>query len=280
MTEILALLQALLLGVAQGLTEFLPVSSSAHLETLPWLFGFDTPGKVFDTSLHLGTVAALLLFFYKDFVGILSSYFKKADKEVVQKRRLGIGIFIAILPAGILGVVFDNAIETMFDVSHQPMAIYVVITMLIFFGILLYLADKYGKKHLSTEQLVLPQMFLIGVMQAFALVPGVSRSGVTMTAAMAAGMVREEAAKLSFLIGTPIILAAGIYKLKDLVGMSLSLSTVMYFAVGMIASAVTGYFCIKYFLDFLGKQDTRVFLIYRVLFALLLFVVAYVTLGR
>lgn len=271
MSELILFLQAIGLGVVQGLTEFLPVSSSAHLETLPWLLGFQTPGKVFDTSLHLGTVFALILFFYKDFLEIGKAFFsKKDDEETKRNKRFGWGILLGILPAGIIGVLFDHVIETLLGVTTNPSAVYVVIVMLIFFGILLYLSDRFGGGDLKATQMSIPQMFLVGVMQAFALIPGVSRSGVTMTAAMAAGCSRKEAARVSFLLGTPIILAAGIFKLKDLGGLDLSGIMIVYFLLGILSSAITGYFCIKYFLAFLAKQDTKFFMIYRIGFALLL----------
>ncbi len=270
MDAFIQLLEALILGILQGLTEFLPVSSSAHLEVLPWLLGWSTPGKVFDTSLHLGTSIALLTFFYKDFLRLGQSLLPSKSLPVIERKkshRLIICILIAMLPAGIIGVLFDKELERTFSLDFNPNAIYVTIVMLIFFGVLLFMTDKYGKHKRQLGEIRYTDALIVGLFQIFALIPGVSRSGSTMTAAMAGGFTRETAAKFSFLVGTPITMAAGLYKLKDLAEVSLTTDLIAYFVVGILASALSGYFCIKFFLHFLQKQGVAVFTVYRILLA-------------
>lgn len=273
MDIIIKLLEALVLGIVQGLTEFLPVSSSAHLEVLPWLFGWVTPGKVFDTSLHLGTSLALLSFFYADFLGLLKSIIPSNNMEVKERKRnhrLLSCILIAMLPAGIIGVLFDKQLEQTFSVSQNPSAIYVTVIMLVFFGVLLFMVDRYGKHTRTIGEIRYFDALIVGIFQLFALIPGVSRSGSTMTAAMAGGFNRESAARFSFLVGTPITLAAGLYKLKDFAEIPLTTNTVLYFIVGIAASAISGYFCIKFFLHFLQSKGVAVFTIYRIILALII----------
>lgn len=273
MDIIIKLLEALVLGIVQGLTEFLPVSSSAHLEVLPWLFGWVTPGKVFDTSLHLGTALALLSFFYADFLGLLKSIIPSSNMEQKERKRnhrLLSCILIAMLPAGVIGVLFDKQLEKTFSVTQNPSAIYVTVIMLVFFGVLLFMVDRYGKHTRTIGEIRYFDALIIGCFQLFALIPGVSRSGSTMTAAMAGGFNRESAARFSFLVGTPITLAAGLYKLKDFAEIPLTTNTVLYFLVGITASAVSGYFCIKFFLHFLQSKGVAVFTIYRIVLALII----------
>ena len=268
----LHLLQALALGIVQGLTEFLPVSSSAHLTIVPWLFGWETPGLVFDTSLHLGTAAALLLFFWKDFWKIIQSILIPKSftnkGELKDTRTLTFGIILGILPAGIIGFIFDKQIETLFSPENLSKTIYIVSFTLIFFGVLLFMADKYGKKKKTLTGMSIKDAFLIGLMQVCSLIPGTSRSGSTMTAGMALGYTREQAARFSFLLGTPIIILAGLFKLKDLFKITMDTPTILYFITGFLASFISGYFVIAFFIKFLQKHTVTSFTIYRILLAL------------
>ncbi len=268
----LHILQAIALGIVQGLTEFLPVSSSAHLTIVPWLFGWETPGLVFDTSLHLGTAAALLLFFWKDFLRMAKSvlapksFTKKEDLH--ETRTLTLGVILGILPAGIIGFLFDKQIESLFSQENLSKTIYVVSFTLIFFGVLLFLADKYGKKKKTLSSMNLKDACIIGLMQMVALIPGVSRSGSTMTAGMFLGYTRENAARFSFLLGTPITILAGLFKLKDLYSITMDMPTIIYFLAGFISSFISGYLVIAFLISFLQKHTVTSFVIYRILLAL------------
>jgi len=267
----LSLLQSIILGIVQGLTEFLPISSSAHLLMIPWLFGWQPVPFVFDTSLHLGTLVAILIYFRKDLINLLFSFFrvlKTRDLKNDQDGKLAVGIFIGTIPAGLLGLLFEDFIEAKF---HTP---YVIATTLIVLGIILWLADKKSKKTKTLNQIGIKEAVLIGCAQALALIPGTSRSGITMTASLFADFDRETSARFSFLLATPITLVAGLYKLKDLFGVPMTTDMKINFIVGFIVSAVSGYLFIKYLIKFLQKNTFTGFAVYRVVIGIVLLICA------
>ncbi len=256
--------QALILGIIQGLTELLPISSSAHLNIIPWMFdwinqpGFTEAFEGFDVALHFGTLLAIALFFFKDWINLIKGGFN----QVVKKKKSPEGrmfwyIVFATIPGGIIGFILDKFLE---DTLTKPLIIAIA---LIVMGIILYIVDKKAKNKITYEQMTLKQTFLIGLSQALAFIPGVSRSGITMTTARAMNITRESAAKYSFMLSAPIVLAATIFKVKDFV---FSLP----FFIGVFASFVVGIFVIKFLLNYLKKGSLKVFAIYRIIFGLII----------
>ncbi len=278
------ILQALILGIVQGLTEFIPISSSAHLIIVPWLFGWDDPGLAFDVALHLGTLIALLWFFAADWVrviraGIASIVERKIGDDL--DRRLAWLLVIGCVPGGIAGVLAESKLEELF---HQPnsahradamIAMGVIIALL---GAALFIVERIARHVRGMATLSLKDAIVVGLAQALAIFPGVSRSGATITAGLALGFEREAAARFSFLLSAPIIAGAGAKSLFDVYGElrrgALGSSELTLFAVGFLAAAISGYLCIKFLLRFLQKNSTDIFVYYRWLLSALIIVIA------
>ncbi|MHB1458450.1 MAG: undecaprenyl-diphosphatase UppP [Armatimonadota bacterium] len=267
------LVEAIILGAVQGLTEFLPISSSAHLSVIPWVFNWTTPGLTFDVALHLGTLFALLAYFWRDWYDMIYAYigskrFPKAEYEqkfTPEQRSHGKliwPILIACIPAMIAGILLEDALDATF--RTHPIYIAIPLTIL---GILLLIADRIGKKSKPLEEITLLDCIIIGVAQAFALVPGVSRSGITITTGLFCGLKRETAARFSFLLGSPIIFAAAAYKLLDIVKHGLPSGEAVLFITGTATAAIVGYLCIGFLMEYLKKRSMNIFVIYRFLFA-------------
>ena len=271
--------QALILGVIQGLTEFLPVSSSAHLNIFPWIFGWGDMGESFDLALHIGTLLALIVFFFKDWIGLIKAGYNQAvKKKKTTEGKLFWYIVVSTIIAGVASLILDKisekAIEGIADkMALKPLQVemFLIAIALIVMGIVLYIVDKKSKSNKGLKDISLKQSILIGASQAIAAAfPGVSRSGITMTVARAQGIDRKSSAKFSFLLSAPIIAAAALVKIK-------------YFSfdfpllVGILASFVVGLFVIKFLLNYLKKGSFRVFAIYRVaigiIIALLCFII-------
>lgn len=258
-------LQALILGIIQGLTELLPISSSAHLAIIPWMFKWEVP-DYFDVALHAGTLLAIGIFFFKDWIKLIRGGFKtviKKDKN--PEGRMFWYIVLATIPGGVIGFALDKLSEktVLGSILNAPLTIAI---MLMIMGIVLYFVDKKCKSVTDYKNMKLKQTFLIGVSQALAFIPGVSRSGVTMTAARALGVKREAAARYSFMLSAPIVLAATIFKIKDFKLDELALY------VGIIASFLVGTLVIKFLLKFLQKGSFKVFAIYRVIVGIIIIV--------
>ncbi|MFO1463519.1 MAG: undecaprenyl-diphosphatase UppP [bacterium] len=262
----MTLFHAVLLGVVQGLGEFLPISSSAHLVILPWLLNFPDPGLTFDVALHLGTLIALLAYFYRDWLELTAAFFRSLTKKPknydFQERMIWYLIF-ATIPAAAAGYLLEDYAETIF---RGPI---LVATMMAVMGILMGLVDRFAAKTKDLRQVGFWDSMLVGLSQALALIPGTSRSGVTITAGMLRDMDRPTAARFSFLLSTPIVAGAALLKLKDLFHGRLELNTI----VGVVVSAVVGYLAIKYMLYFLQRYSYRVYVIYRLAFAAMVFAV-------
>jgi len=245
-------LEALVLGIIQGLTEFLPISSSAHLAVLPKLLGWEYFGKYFDVAAHLGTLLALLVYFWGDLTSLLQGALKKGGAE----RRLCWFILLSTIPALLFGGILSHKLESWFG------GLISIGIFLIVFGLILGLADALGKKQKDFSQLKWPDALLFGIVQALALIPGVSRSGITITYGLAAGFNREAAARYSFLVSIPVIAAAGAYEglsvLKHPQTFNLWPTLVVF-----ITSFTAGFFCVKYFLQYLKSRNFTPFVIYR-----------------
>ena len=256
----MTIFQAIILGVVQGLTELLPISSSAHLAVFPWIFKWSQIPESFDIALHFGTLLAISLFFVKDWIGLLKGGFKQVvKKEKSLEGKMFWYLVLATIPAGILSLVLDKLSDCVFGGSMIPIAI-----ALIVMGIVLYIVDKKASANTNYENMTLLQAVLVGISQAIAAAfPGVSRSGITMTVARALGIDRESAAKFSFLLSTPIILAAVIVSLDAFV---LDLA----FVIGVLTSFIVGMIVIKFLLNYLKKGSFKGFAIYRIVFGILI----------
>ena len=247
-------LHAIILGIVQGVTEVFPISSSAHLVLIPWIFKWRYQGLSFDVALHIGTALAFIIYFFKDWVDIIGSAFTQ-DKS--RKNNLLWYIVIGTIPAAIAGLILEKKAETVFR-SPVLMAL-----MLVIFAIILWWADCSGKKDKPMDKIDLKAAIQIGLAQMLALIPGVSRSGITITAGLFKGFSREAAAKFSFLLATPVIIAAGVLKLHKLHSTDLNTP----FLTGVILSAVSGYIAISFLLRFVRKSSLKVFVFYRIALA-------------
>ncbi|HPH94400.1 MAG TPA: undecaprenyl-diphosphate phosphatase [Anaerolineaceae bacterium] len=270
------IIMAIVLGIFQGLTEFIPVSSSAHLIIVPWLLNWTDPvltSLEFDISLHVGTLAAVIAFFYRDLwrlflAGVASLKERKIGDD--RDRKLAWMLVIGSIPGAIIGVLAESKIEELFHAPGEPPGMAAMVAMGVIIAILgglLFWADRIGRQKRGLEKGTFKDALLIGLAQALAIFPGVSRSGATITAGLGLGLKREDAARFSFLLSTPIILGGGLKSLVDIVQMSqesgFSAGSLGVFAAGMLAAGIAGFFCIKYLLRFLQKHSTDVFAYYR-----------------
>ncbi len=261
--------QALALGIVQGVTEFLPISSSAHLILVPWLLGWPEPGLAFNVALHLGTLSAVLVYFYRDLLTIARAWLT----GLAQRRplgspeaRIGWAVLIGSVPAGVVGVLLNDAIDQYFHSGGGGVfAIGLTAVLLIGLGAALWLAERAGRRTRSLTEVGLRDGFLVGVAQALALLPGVSRSGGTIAAGLLLGFQRAAAARFSFILGIPAIVGAGMLETMHLLRTGLPASERTLFVVGMAASAVTGFLAIAFLLRFLQRRSTGVFVLYRFL---------------
>lgn len=257
--------QAIILGIVQGLTELLPISSSAHLNLIPIIFNWNVP-ESFDVALHFGTLLAIGIFFFKDWIELIIGGFKKVfKKEDSTQGRIFWYIVAATIPGGIIGFILDKYAE---DFLTKPLIIAIA---LIVMGIILYLVDKNAKSETEYENMTFKQTFLIGLSQALAFIPGVSRSGITMTTGRLMGVKRESTAKYSFMLSAPIVLAATVFKLGDFIEYFTIASTtgIIAFILGVLVSFVVGIIVIKFLLNYLKKGSFKIFAIYRVIIGLL-----------
>jgi undecaprenyl-diphosphatase len=257
-----------LLGIIQGLTEFTPVSSSAHLVAIPQILGWRDMGLSFDVALHWGTLAALVVYFRRDWAAILSSFARRRDdSESDVGGRMLVPIVVACVPAALAGILLDKRIEAL---REWPMLIPAIACVLIGVGLVMLLAEKVGKRQRKIDQMNRLDYAVIGIAQALALFPGVSRSGITISAGLFRGLDRPAAARFSFLLSTPIIFGAGLVKLKDLASTGLPYGQLAPFALGFLTSALSGYFAIVFLMSYLTKRPMNVFVAYRVVFAVAL----------
>jgi undecaprenyl-diphosphatase len=276
------LYQAIILALVQAFTEFLPVSSTAHLTLFPWLLGWQDPGLAFDVALHAGTLVAVLLYFFKDWItltlcGLGLKYPSSATpEEVVQHRKLFWYMVIGTIPGGLLGALFEKTIEERF---RTP---YVIAISLIVVALIMWWADSKSRMTRPIEQSNIGDAVTIGTAQALALCPGVSRSGITITAGLFRGFTREAATRFSFLLSTPLIAGAVVSHLPKLIklhkaaGLDLPISTLL---ISILVSGVVGFLVIAFFLRYLQKHTLKVFIFYRLLFGIIVLVLAFLQAG-
>lgn len=246
----MSIIQAIVYGIIQGIGEFLPISSTAHIIIVPWMLGWADQGNVFDVALHMGTAVAVILFFLKDWIRLIGAGFsmpKSADG------RLFWCIVLATIPGGIAGLFLDKYMESF----RNPLLIGIV---LIVMGIVLYFADKVSLSIVDLADIGFKRSIIVGISQALAIVPGVSRSGITMSVGRFLGMTRESIARFTFLMATPIILVDGLYHIKDLKDAQIDMFT---FAVAVLTSAIVGVLSIRFLLDYLKRKGFGLFAIYR-----------------
>jgi len=246
---------AALAGLIQGLTEFLPISTTGHLIIFQRIFNLpdNSFGLSFDASLHLGTLLAVMLFFFKDYLRALRS------------KRLLIALIIGTIPAVIAGLLFESYI------NNQIRQLWIIGAALILFSFAMMYADKIGKNLKNLSKINSKDSLIIGVFQAIALIPGVSRSGSTISAGLFLNLTREDASRFAFLLSGPVIAGAGSKKfLEVLLGHGTQPGEVQYFLVGMLSSAIFGYLTIKYFLKYIAHHNLNVFIFYRIVIGLIL----------
>lgn len=249
--------QALVYGIVQGLGEFLPISSTAHLTLVPWIFGWKDPGLTFDVALHLGTLIAVIIFFWKDWIRLIKAGFTNVKST---DGKLFWFIMFACIPGGIIGVLFNDQVETAF---RNPV---LIAFMLIIMGLVLYAADKIGKTKVKLENIGFKRSFSIGISQALAIIPGVSRSGITMVAGRLFGLSRESSARFTFLLSTPFIFLSGVYKAKDLKNVHIE---AVPFIIAIFTAAIVGMLSIKFILNYLKNKGFGIFTVYRIILGLI-----------
>ena len=245
----ISVFQSIILGIVQGATEFIPVSSSGHLVLVPWLLGWQEPGLVFDTVLHLGTLLAVLLVFWRDLVLLASAWLRSlADRRPNSNARLAWWVLLGTLPAAAMGALFESRFEALFS-SPRHVAIFLLVT-----GAWLLFVERAGRGGGLAQDLDWWQALLIGFAQGIAIAPGISRSGATIGAGMTLGLKREESARFSFLLALPIILGAGLLQARDLVASPNVSAQILPLALGFLAAFATGYVCIRFLLAYLRRH--------------------------
>ena len=257
--------KAIILGIIQGIAEFLPISSSAHLILLPYLFGWEESGLAFDVALHFGTMVAVLVVFFKDwwnlFIGAVTDI---KDKKKTTNGRIFWYLVAATIPAALAGLLLDDLIENVVRGN-----LWIIASCLAVMGLLIFVGDKWASRHYKKEskfeEISLKQAILVGVSQAFAVIPGFSRSGTTILAGRLMGISKEAITKFTFLLSVPVICGAAILKVGDLV-------FTKDVIVGIIASFAAGLLTIKFLLNYIKKHDFSVFAFYRVILAIIVLV--------
>ncbi len=273
----MSILDAIILGIIQGLTEFLPISSTGHLTVAGKLLNLISPDKpqewtAFIAVIQLGTMLAILVYFWKDLVQILISFWKENVSRRVAfsgqsfQSRTGWFIIVGTLPVVFIGLIFKDAIEGAFTKD-----LYVIAINLIIFAILLAIAEKFGKRVKTEKDLSLFDSLFIGIAQAFALIPGASRSGTTITGGLFRGLKREDAARFSFLLSIPAVLASGLlelYQSLDILNGTMWINLI----ISTLAAAVSGYLAIDFLLKYLRKHSTYLFIYYRIIAGIIILI--------
>ena len=281
----MTVIQALVLGLVQGLTEFIPVSSSAHLIIIPWLFGWDDPGLAYNVALHVGTLVALVWYFRSDWIRLVRAAITSITERKIGNdvdRRLAWFLVIATIPGAIIGLLAESKIEELFHqpgAAHSNVAMISLAAVIALLGALLFIVERVARHRRSLDQISLNDGIIIGLAQGLAIFPGVSRSGSTITAGLGLGFQREAAARFSFLLSTPIILSAGLKSVWDLSADLTAGAAVqtdwLFYIIGFVTAALSGYLCIRFLLKFLQQHSTDVFVYYRWALAIVIIAVVF-----
>jgi undecaprenyl-diphosphatase len=261
------LIQAIVIGIVQGLTEFLPISSSAHLILLPRVLGWDDAlivSPAFTVVLHLGSVAALLVYFWSDlwryaFAGV--AVLRERRMGTDPDRRLAVLLAASVVPAALIGLLLEDFVDTFFRAE-----LLVICALLVVGAIILFIAERLGRRTRQMHELRISDALAIGIAQALALFPGISRSGITISAGLLLGLERPAAARFAFLMGTPIIAGAGLWKMRQLLDGTMAFDASVLLA-GLIASALASFAAIALLIAFLRRFSTDIFVVYRIGFA-------------
>jgi undecaprenyl-diphosphatase len=258
----------------QGLTEFLPISSSAHLVLISWVLGWADQGQAFDVALHVGTVAAVIVYFFRDWIQILAQGFGirlQGDSGISRNRNLLWLLALGTLPIGIAGYIFKEQAENVWRKNHLLIGVMMVVV-----GLIMWIADRVGRRQKDLGHVTAIDAVAIGVAQAMAIFPGVSRSGITISAGLFRNLERQEAARFSFLLLTPAVLAAAAKDLYDLLKHQGGIPADMHvpFSVGILVSALTGGLAIHFLMKFLRRSSLTPFVIYRVIFGIIVIALA------
>jgi undecaprenyl-diphosphatase len=260
---------AILLGFLQGATEFLPISSSGHLVLAEKVLAVTEAGLVFDVALHLGTLAGLLVYFRRDFLEMGRAFRSgPKDERALFSRQMAFYICLGTLPAVAAGLLFGSEAETSW---RSPLLIAFTLSSI---GFLLLVADRKGKRTRDFLAITLGDILIIGMAQAVAIVPGVSRSGITITAGLFLGLKRTAATRFSFLLSAPVILGAGVYNLSDIIRQGLDGGMIGFYGAGFLAAAVSGYVFIAFLLQFVQTRSLAPFAYYRFGLAALVFLMS------
>ena len=253
------LFQSIILGIVQGLTEFLPISSSAHLRIVPALLGWEDPGAAFTAVCQLGTEAAVLIYFRHELWAIVRKWLGGPRRFEDPDVRLGWFLIVATIPIGILGFIFRDQIET------GARNLWLIGTVLIVFALVLGYADRAGRHEREVERLSFRDGVLIGLAQSLSLVPGVSRSGATMSAGLLLGLQRPAAARFSFLLAIPAVVASGLFELKDVITGDKHVNTSVFnVGVATVVAFFVGYAAIAWLLRYLTTHTVTLFVVYRI----------------
>ena len=261
------MLDIIILGIIQGIAEFLPISSSAHLIIFREIFGLGSNigsniELAFDLALHFGTLLAIVIFFFKELWKLLIDGLTKGNKT--KDGKLLWFLILATIPAGIVGVLFEDVFDSFFRKQ-----LWLIALALIIMGIIIYLVDKKSKSDKSMKDLKWYQALLIGCAQVFALIPGFSRSGTTITASRALGLDREDSAKFSFYLSIPVVAGATLFSLIKDNTITIISENLMIFGIGILISFIVGLLCISFLLKYIKKNDFKIFMIYRIVLGLL-----------
>jgi len=277
-------IQAALIGLLQGLTEFIPISSSAHLELAPWIAGWESDGLIgslaFDVFLHLGTLVALLVYFARDWIRYLAAWVASIRERRIgddPDRRIAWLLIAATIPAALIGFALEGFIEDAFHGDNDGARL-AIAGFLIVGAAALWLADRFGPQRRELRDVTISSALAIGLSQALALLPGISRSGATISAGRALGLTREAAARFSFLLATPITLGAGLYGSRRLLTEAHTGMEWMAIGVGFTMAALSGMAAIGFLLAWLRSRSLTIFSLYRIGFAIV--VVVLVVIGR
>lgn len=265
------IIKAIVYGIIQGTTEFLPISSTAHLRILPALLGWKDIGAAYTAVIQIGTLLATLIYFRKDISDLCLGFLKALKTKNYfgdPHSRLFIVIIAGTIPISLAGIIFKKFIE------HNARGLIIIAATLIFMAIVLWIAERVSKREKEFTQITFKDGILIGCAQALALIPGTSRSGITIAAGLFAGLKRDAAARYSFLLSIPAVALSGLYELYKERSSLLGEGTVSL-VVATIISGIVGYFTIKYLLHFLKTKSNLVFIIYRIIFGIIIFILLY-----
>ncbi len=264
------IVQAIVLGIVQGATEFIPISSSGHLVLVPWLFGWPDPGLAFDAMLHLGTLVAVLVVFWHDFLSLAAALWRRVAQGNVERRqdrvaqgnverrqdRVAWWIILGTIPAALMGFLWEEQFEGLF---HSPLRVSV---LLLFTGLWLAIAEYLGRKERQVHELHWWDSLLIGLAQGCAIAPGISRSGATIGAGMLLGLRRDAATRFSFLLATPIIIGAGSLQVMRLLQLPDLQGSLLPLVLGFAAALLSGYGCIRLLLNYVKQRSLLAFSVY------------------